>query len=153
MSLVRFLTFVTMAALADDNANAAPAAAAQEANGEKRIFEPEEDEEFDNIMDSLKDKLVILDMGAAWCGPCKALSLILPAVIKELSGFYIVKVDVDDCEDTAEKYGMLENATLPTLIFLNLAEEESKQQIAKEPGAKDKDKLMELIEKHFKISK
>ena len=82
------------------------------------------------------------------------MSLILPVAVKERAGYYIVKVDVDDCEETAEKYGMLDNPQMPSLIFLNLAEQdESKQEIAREPGAKDKDKLLEMIEQHFGISK
>ena len=48
-----------MAAPAQDNA-------AQEAD-EKRIFEPEDDEGFDKIMETLKGKLVIIDMMASWC--------------------------------------------------------------------------------------
>lgn len=45
------------------------AVAQNDAAEEKRIYEPEDDEEFGGIKDKLKGQLVILDMGAAWCVP------------------------------------------------------------------------------------
>lgn len=72
-------------------------------------------------------------------------------MIKERAGFYIVKVDVDDCDETAEAYGMLDNPTLPTLIFVKFGEEN--EEIARQPGVKDKKALLDHIEKHFGISK
>lgn len=61
------------------------------------------------------DKLVLVDLYATWCGPCKALAPIL----EELSEKYadeikVVKVDVDEEESLAIKFGVV---NLPTVLF------------------------------------
>ena len=70
-------------------------------------------------------------------------------MVTDLAGFYIVSVDVDECDDTAEKYGM--DGTLPTLIYMNTAEENP--EIARQPGAKDLETLKGHIKEHFGIPK
>ena len=61
------------------------------------------------------NKLVVVDFFATWCGPCQELSPILVELDKQYNGevqFY--KVDVDESQDCAIRYGV--NA-MTTLVF------------------------------------
>lgn len=62
------------------------------------------------------DVPVIVDFWAAWCGPCR---MIAP-IVEELSGEFqgkikVGKLDVDDNQQTAIKYGV---RSIPTVLFL-----------------------------------
>jgi thioredoxin 1 len=53
------------------------------------------------------DKPIMVDFWAEWCGPCRAVSPILDAIAAENSEkLSIVKLNVDDNPETAEKYGI-----------------------------------------------
>ena len=61
------------------------------------------------------DKLVLVELYATWCAPCKALA----PVLEELADKYadkikVVKVNVDEEESIAAKFGI---ASIPTVIF------------------------------------
>ena len=58
---------------------------------------------------------VLVDFWAEWCGPCK---MMLP-IVEELAGEYaekltVVKMNVDECANTARKYGI---RNIPTILF------------------------------------
>lgn len=58
---------------------------------------------------------VLVDFWATWCGPCKVLSPTVDEIAEEYSSkAVVVKCNVDDCEDTAGKYGI---RNIPTLLF------------------------------------
>lgn len=85
------------------------------------------------------NKLVVVDFFATWCGPCQELSPILVELDKQYNGevqFY--KVDVDESQDCAIRYGV--NA-MPTLVFFKDGNE-----IEREVGFLPKEELEELIE-------
>jgi thioredoxin 1 len=58
---------------------------------------------------------VLVDFWAEWCGPCKMIAPILEQVASEYSDrLEVAKVDVEDSQATAMKYGI---RSIPTLML------------------------------------
>lgn len=91
------------------------------------------EKEFDEVIK--KDK-VIIDFYAEWCGPCKMLSPILEKVSEELK-LDTYKVNVDDVEDVARRYGIM---SIPTVIIFSKGVE-----VKKNVGFMDEDELREFV--------
>jgi len=59
---------------------------------------------------------VLVDFGATWCGPCKALKPILEDLSKTYTGkVKMVYVDADKAKNTAVKYSV---TSLPTVVLV-----------------------------------
>ena len=58
---------------------------------------------------------VLVDFYAEWCGPCKMLSPVIDEIAKEYEGkAKIVKVDIDESMDLAQKYRIM---SVPNMII------------------------------------
>ncbi len=86
----------------------------------------------------ISEGLVLVDFFATWCGPCRMMSMILEEIEEEMPGkVKIVKVDVDENESLARKFGIM---SIPTLILF-----ENGKLYEKHVGIWQKDILVELI--------
>ncbi len=70
------------------------------------------------VIDTSRQRLVLVDFWAAWCGPCKMLAPVLEGLAEEYQGDVLVaKVDADHQADLAARYGI---RSLPTvMVFKN----------------------------------
>ena len=60
------------------------------------------------------EKPVIVDFYADWCGPCKIMAPIIDQLSDENDNIKVCKVNVDDSQDLAAKYGIM---SIPTIII------------------------------------
>ena len=59
---------------------------------------------------------VLLDIGATWCGPCKALAPVIEEIANEYEGKALVcKVDVDEAPGIASEFRV---RNVPTVLFI-----------------------------------
>ena len=71
------------------------------------------DKDFDEILKNSKS-LVLIDFFATWCGPCTKLHPVLEKLADESNDYDIIKVDVDESPELAEKFNVL---AVPTLLI------------------------------------
>ena len=57
--------------------------------------------------DAIKSGTVVVDFYADWCGPCKMLGPVMESVAEKISDVKFYKVNVDESEDVAAKYGIM----------------------------------------------
>jgi thioredoxin 1 len=85
-----------------------------------------------------KDKPVLVDFFADWCGPCKLMSPILKEVKDNLGvTISIIKIDVDKNQALASQYQV---RGVPTLILFK-----NGKQLWRQSGVIQKSDLIELL--------
>ncbi|TPX30573.1 hypothetical protein SmJEL517_g05869 [Synchytrium microbalum] len=70
------------------------------------------DKDFHTTLTEAGDTVVIVDFYADWCGPCRVLAPALKRVVEKNGKTFLVKVNVDEAGEVAEKY---EITSLPTV--------------------------------------
>ena len=89
-----------------------------------------------NFDEKIKKDRVLVDFYATWCGPCKMLGLVLEKFDDE-NIVPILKLDVDEAKDVAEKYKVF---TIPTLIIF-----ENGKEIKRNVGYQSLDELRKWV--------
>jgi thioredoxin 1 len=85
---------------------------------------------------------VLVDYWAEWCGPCKMIAPILEDISKEYAGrLRVVKLNIDDNQQTPPKYGI---RGIPTLMLFKNGNVE-----ATKVGALSKSQLMAFIDSNL----
>lgn len=68
---------------------------------------------FEHEVEKSKE-LTLVDFWAPWCGPCKMLSPIVDEIAEERNDVKVCKVNVDEEQVLAAKFGVM---SIPTLIL------------------------------------
>ena len=92
--------------------------------------------EFDT---EIKEGTVFVDFYADWCGPCKMMAPILEEIETELTNIKFIKVNVDDAEEIAARYGIM---SIPSFFIFNNGE-----LVKKAVGGHSKQEMLDFINK------
>ena len=93
----------------------------------------------DGDMNYLGSKPAIVDFTATWCGPCRSIAPILEELAKENKDQIVIyKVDVDQCKDIAEAFGI---KSIPAVLYIPMNGE-----AVMTIGSRDKEKFESEIQ-------
>lgn len=94
------------------------------------------DANFDELISS--NKVVVIDFGAEWCGPCRQMEPIIEGLATDYEGVALIgKLDVDENTEVCEKYGI---RNIPTILLFKNGE-----LVDKIVGAAQKQALIDKI--------
>ena len=93
----------------------------------------------EDFNEEIKDKLVLVDFYATWCGPCRMMHPIIEEVAKE-ENIKVIKVDVDKHDELARNYGIM---SIPTIILF-----QNGNLVEKNIGFISKEQLLTMIKNY-----
>ena len=83
-------------------------------NQNNNIIDVDEANFNENIIEASKEKLVVVDFWAPWCGPCKQLTPLLEKITNKSEGkVLLAKVNIDDNQQVA---GQLRIQSIPAVL-------------------------------------
>ncbi|CAI9276494.1 unnamed protein product [Lactuca saligna] len=86
-----------------------------------------------------KNKLIVVDFAASWCGPCRVIAPFVAELAKKMPHVTFLKVDVDELKVIASDWSV---EAMPTFLFIK-----DGKSVGKIVGAK-KEELQQTIIKH-----
>ncbi len=99
------------------------------------------DTDFDNDI-NVAGKLVLVDLWAEWCGPCKMMEPVLEEIAGEMEvSLQVVKINIDQNQETPMKFNVM---NIPTLLFLKDGKE-----VDRVIGVVPKKQLVKKIENYL----
>ena len=88
------------------------------------------------------DKPALVDFWAEWCGPCKMIAPLLTEVAEDYADkMAVVKLNVDESPNTAQKFGI---RSIPTLMLFKDGNVH-----AQKLGAMSKSQLIEFLDSNL----
>ena len=94
----------------------------------------------ENFDEEVAEGIVLIDMFADWCGPCKMVAPVIEELSKEVTDAKVVKVDVDASPEIGARFQV---RSIPTFVVLK-----DGVMVDRVVGASaDKKFYLELIEK------
>ena len=103
------------------------------------LFDSGSTENMATLTSPFPDRVVMLDLGATECVPCKMMAPILEELKKEYAGrAEIIFIDVWKDPDQAKKYGI---RAIPTQIFFNAEGRE----VHRNTGFMDKKRIVDIL--------
>jgi len=94
-----------------------------------------------DVIDASQDKLVLVDLWAPWCGPCKQLGPMIEKVVKEAKGAVeLVKIDIDQHPQIAQS---LQVQSIPAVFAFK-----DGRPVDGFMGAVPESQIKEFVEKH-----
>jgi thioredoxin 1 len=98
--------------------------------------------DFKNEVLEQKDKLILVDFYADWCGPCRLTGPVIDELANELKEVKFIKINVDENPQLAGQYSVF---SIPTFLFFK-----NGQVVDQLVGAAGKEKFLEIINKNLR---
>ena len=99
----------------EDGATSSPETVANLLDGSNILIIRNKDD-FHNLIKELRDRILLVEFFAKWCGPCQTLATKLEDLANTYNGrVLIVKVDVDEFEEIALEYDV---SAMPTFAVI-----------------------------------
>jgi len=97
-----------------------------------------------NFDESIKDGVVLVDLWAEWCGPCRRLAPAVDALASEYDGrATVAKLNIDENPTTPSKYRVL---GIPTLLVFK-----DGSLVDQLVGLREKSEIASTLDRHIAV--